>query len=393
MIYNILWIDDEHESLSGLKGRAKRNDIHLIPFKSLEGGMSELERNYPQYDGVLLDAKFFESEDDEAGTEDTEASFRAKERILRLPKKFEIFVLTGQAEAFESKMYKKAFPNVYQKGKDSEVERLFVEIKQAAENQEDTQLRHEYQRVFDVCSERYIGELAGQDLLVLLKVGENLDIGVNFPDVRKIVEDIFIAFAKYNLLPRDFVSPQISLTASSKFLAGKKYSGDLFTEKGYEHEAETHIPSHIADSIKNILLITQPGAHRSDVDRHVKSVRTCYLFKSVVFQLLDILIWFKMYVDSNPKTENWVKVNSDSEETGVVENEETWILGTVINHNSQKGFAFFAPSGGGDNYYIPAHLVEKAQLENQMSISAIVSAFIDNRSGEPRTIVKKVEVN
>jgi hypothetical protein len=79
IFYNILWIDDEHETLSGTKGRAKRNGINLIPYKSLDGGMSELERNYPYYDGVLLDAKFFENEDDEAGSEDTYASFRAKD--------------------------------------------------------------------------------------------------------------------------------------------------------------------------------------------------------------------------------------------------------------------------------------------------------------------------
>ena len=40
ILYNILWIDDEHESLAGTKGRAKRNGINLIPFKSLNSGMS-----------------------------------------------------------------------------------------------------------------------------------------------------------------------------------------------------------------------------------------------------------------------------------------------------------------------------------------------------------------
>ena len=62
--YKILWIDDEHEKLSSTKGRAKRNGIQLIPFKSLNSGMEELEKNYPTYDGVLLDAKFFENEKD-----------------------------------------------------------------------------------------------------------------------------------------------------------------------------------------------------------------------------------------------------------------------------------------------------------------------------------------
>src|SRR5690606_18643107 len=170
LFYNILWIDDEHETLTGTKGRAKRNGINLIPFKSLNSGMDELERNYPFYDGVLLDAKFFENEDDIKGTEDTYNVHRAKEQLLQLKKKFEIFVLTGQAEAYEDKTFKKSFTKVYKKGSDDEIDRLFVDIIKAASSQTDTQLRHSYRRVFDVCTEKYVGEYAGQDLLNLLKV-------------------------------------------------------------------------------------------------------------------------------------------------------------------------------------------------------------------------------
>lgn len=65
-VYEILWIDDEHEALMAFKGRARRNGIILAPFKSLEGGMTELEKNSAIYDGVLLDAKFFKEEDDQA---------------------------------------------------------------------------------------------------------------------------------------------------------------------------------------------------------------------------------------------------------------------------------------------------------------------------------------
>ena len=64
VFYNILWIDDDHESLTSTKGRAKSNGLNLIGFKSLNSGMSELERNLHFYDGILLDAKFYENDDD-----------------------------------------------------------------------------------------------------------------------------------------------------------------------------------------------------------------------------------------------------------------------------------------------------------------------------------------
>ena len=128
IFYNILWIDDEHEALSGTKGRAKRNGINLIPYKSLNGGMSELMRNYPYYDGVLLDAKFFENEDDKEGTEDTCNVHRAKDQLLQLKKKFEVFVLTGQAEAYEDKTFRKAFSKVYKKGSDDEIDTASIKV-------------------------------------------------------------------------------------------------------------------------------------------------------------------------------------------------------------------------------------------------------------------------
>lgn len=388
VVYNILWIDDEHEQLSGTKGRAKRNGITLIPFKSLDGGISELERNYPNYDGVLLDAKFFENETDVAGSEDTYASFRAKERILQLPKKFEIFVLTGQAEAYENNTFKKAFTKVYEKGKDEDINRLFDDIKAAAKSQVDTQLRHSYKRVFDVCTERYIGELAGQDLLSLLKVDDESSIDVDLNSIRKVVEDLIIAFHKYNLIPGEFVCPTVFLNESSRFLAGKAADGTLFTEKGFQHLDGTHLPQQVASYLRSILSITQAGSHRSSVDSHVKSVRTPYLFKSVLFQLLDMLVWFKMYVDGSPKTENWHKLVA---EEAVVAAEPTELApGIVINYVPEKGFAFFKPDSGGENTFIPPHLVSSCALVNGQSINVEIEEYADNRSGETKVRVKKI---
>lgn len=389
VFYNILWIDDEHETLSGTKGRAKRNGINLFPYKSLDGGMSELERNYPFYDGVLLDAKFFENENDEAGTEDTYASFRAKDRILALPKKFEIFILTGQAEAYEDKTFKKAFINVYEKGKDEDVNKLFNDIKEAAKNQIDTQLRHTYKRAFDVCTERYIGEFAGQDLLKLLKVSDESNIENNFTSIRKIIEDLFVAFHKYNLLPIEFVSPLVALNQSSIFLSGAEQNKKTdAVYKQYKHLEETHLPQQIATYIRSILGITQAGSHRSVIDIHVQFVKSPYLFKSVLFQLLDILVWFKMYVDASPKIENWQKIEDESLKK--ISPSEL-ISGKVINHNSEKGFAFFEPDSGEANTFIPPHLVAANNLSNGKTVLVEIESYIDNRSGETKKRVKRIE--
>jgi hypothetical protein len=109
----VLWIDDEHEKLNAVKAEAKLNGIDLVGFKSLNSGLKELEDHFPIYDGVLFDAKFFEDDNNIPGTEDTEYLHRAKERLLKIPKPYSIFVLTGQAEAYGEYSFKKAFKEVY----------------------------------------------------------------------------------------------------------------------------------------------------------------------------------------------------------------------------------------------------------------------------------------
>ena len=47
--YRVLWIDDEHEGMSGFKGDAKVNGIQFIPYKSLDKGITELKKNYLKY--------------------------------------------------------------------------------------------------------------------------------------------------------------------------------------------------------------------------------------------------------------------------------------------------------------------------------------------------------
>lgn len=360
--YKILWIDDEHENLSSTKGRAKRNGIQLIPFKSLNSGMEELEKNYPTYDGVLLDAKFFENEKDVNGSEDTLFSIRANDRLsaLQSKKKFEVFILTGQAEAYDDPTFKKIFKKVYKKGSDDDIIQLFSDIKLAASNQKDTQIRQEYKRVFEVCTEPYIGEHAGQDILNLLKVFNEINVETHFNTIRKVVEDLLKGFYNNKLLPSEFILPNIALNQSSIFLSGRDQNERTeIAYKKFTHLPETHLPKHIVNILQFILSITQAGSHRSEVDSHANNLGTTYLFKSVLYSLFDLLVWFKMYIDSNPLRENWVELNEPSSEL---------IHGKVINLNPHNGSAFFKPEAIGENLYIPKHLVIKYSLSENMTI-------------------------
>jgi len=64
----------------------------------------------------------------------------------------------------------------------------------------------------------------------------------------------------------------------------------------------------------------------------------------------------------------------------------------VINLNIQKGFAFFKPNTGGENIFIPPHLVTNYSLVNDKPVEVEVEEYVDNRTSETKIRVNKIIV-
>lgn len=355
MEYNVLWIDDEHETLTGTKGRAKRNGINLIPFRSLDG-IDELERNYSYYDGVLLDAKFWESEGDVAGSEDTDNVHRAKERILQLPKKFEIFVLTGQAEAYDDRQFTKAFLKVYKKADDADIERLFKDIKDAANKQEDTQIRHEYKPVFDGIKSNPNLQKHSNSLIGLLK---NIDTHQDYTSVRKTLESLFKALSEVCIIPPKFVGEQGWINGTSKFIS--------CTHPRYEFHDKDFIHSTISETLSYVLNLVQDASHNEGelkykIDDYIRVNKSGYLYKSVVFSLLEILVYFCQLIKENPNPDQnqkrWSKLINPNED---------WRTGHIAKF-SKNGWATFICDDKADEIGIHPNEVNKHNLTKNKEI-------------------------
>ncbi|MDF4221086.1 hypothetical protein PXC01_05765 [Maribacter sp. M208] len=358
IFYNILWIDDEHQTLGGTKGRAKRHGINLFPFKSLNGGMSELERNYTFYDGVLLDAKYFENEDDAKGSEDTYNIHRTKERLLQLKKKFEVFVLTGQAEAYEDKTFKKAFTKVYKKGSDEEINRLFKDIKKAVEDQEITQLKHKHLNAFLLCDDNYLGRKEFERILQLIKDVEKPENITNQQDalspMRKILEAIFKKLNTIGLIPDEIQNGRGSINGASLFLAGYN--------KGYTYNEELIHPV-IAESIRHLISLTQDASHNEGnklrADTYLTNTSNTYLYRSLCYSLLEVLDNLKPFIDENlDKSKNqskWQLVQATAIESG------HWITGKITKV-ADNGYGTFQPTNGDSTLSILPNKIEEYLL-------------------------------
>ncbi len=298
--YKVLWFDDEHESFESLKDDANQKGIKLIGYTNAEEGIAELESNLISYDAVIVDGKFYKNASATGDAVNDAALFNVarfldkREGIKKIP----WFIFSGQPDFLNSSNpiaaeYKGN--KVYNKNFDADIEQLWMDIKKEADQQPDTQIRHKYHRVFEVCTEKYIGEHAYHDLLSILKKENSekafTDPNLYFNPLRKIMDDLFMASNKYGLMPDVFVKPSVALNESSKFLSG-------IVEKGYKLDTPV-FPKVVSDHVRCILAVCQPASHRSELDSFISQVNTPYLLMSVTYQLLDVLLWFKDFIDAN----------------------------------------------------------------------------------------------
>jgi hypothetical protein len=343
--YKVIWFDDEFETLDLLREQAMLNGITLIGFSNAKDGILELEKNTFQYDAAIVDGKFFKNPEQSGDTMDDSALgdvARALDKLSDI-KVLPWFILSGQISFTKeinslARLYKDNV--VYDKLNEEHLLNLWNDLKREAANQEDTQIRHKYKRVFEVCTKKYIGETANKDLLSILKKENSekafIDPNLYFNSLRKIMDDLFMAFNKYGVMPDVFVKPTVALNESSKFLSGS-------VEKGYKLDVAV-FPKVVSDHVRSILAVCQPASHRSEIDIFISQVNTPYLLLSVTYQLLDVLLWFKEFIDSNTdiafnKTKyNLVDTsNSSNAITGTIEQDESnnYHCGEIIINYTQ----------------------------------------------------------
>jgi hypothetical protein len=299
--YNVIWFDDEHDDLPIIREKAALSEICLVGFKSAAEGIRELRDNINDYDAAILDGNFFLNENQHSKADDKAFGEVAK-TILSLTerKKLPWFILSGQFNfTRERNKFADVFNGnkVYDKLNNEQLTSLWSDLRNEANRNADTQLRVEHWKVFEACTDKYIGKIAARNLLFILKK-ENViaafkDSDVYFNSIRKIMEDFFNACNRIGILPDTFVTGSIPLNECERFFNGKE-------EKGYVLKDNKFIGEIISRSISHLVRTSNSASHRSDVDKHIERFKTPYLLMSQVYQLLDVLIWFKEFADASP---------------------------------------------------------------------------------------------
>lgn len=377
--YTVLWFDDEHDKLESIFDEAHGLGIDLIGHKDAETGLAELSsvRNRIKYDAVLLDGKFHKTPEELGSTALGNSAFVKVVSYLRELKSQGVivpwFVLSGQPnfvldqDDWIDEMLDGDFGEgrVFDKNVDEDVELLCKAIRAATANIVATQVKHKYAKVFELCQETYLGESAFDSILELATDLEtevqSFDTKDKFTAVRKAIEKLFHAFNRLGFIPDEITQNAGWLNKSSGFLSERT--------EGYEYHKPLVHPL-VSHQLWNMLQIVQDASHsegelRLKVDDFVLNNGTSFLYKGIVLQLFDVLVWFKGFSDSNPNVvENkliWEKKASATIAVG------DWILGTLTVVQSNR-WGTFVPDGSTETIGIPDKMMATNGLSEGMRI-------------------------
>lgn len=301
----VLWLDDECKKpeMIQFKIEAENLDLYLEGFESFEEGFQHLDKNLNRYDIILLDGLFLERKNQEKGTEDESGLGMAISKINELKSKkiFPWFVLSGK-DTFtkgDNSLLKGNKAKCFDKTNPAEVVQLLNEMKKAAEDLEEYKLKQKFQNVLESCSFSFLGEENFSRLFILIKHISSDTRVSNTEDllnpIRKIIERLFTRLCEIEVIPQSILQNNGWINNCSKFLSNK--------HSDFEQTAEI-VPPIISESIFRLLNIIQDASHsegelKLKVDIYLKNSQSDYFYRSVIFLLFDLLIWFKDFINQN----------------------------------------------------------------------------------------------
>jgi len=384
-MYRVLWIDDQYKDSEMIQFAIEADNEGLIldGYPSFEEGFEALERELVHFDLILLDGLFFEKKGQEAGTEDESGIGMAIAKIneLKSRKIFPWFVLSGKDKFTkgENSLLKANKAKCFDKTNPSDVIKLFEEMKLAASQQQDVQLKHKYADLLETCSDHLLGQENFTRLYALIKHIENVEKLANTEDmlnpIRKIIERMFIRMAEKGIIPEAIISNRGWINGSSLFLANK--------HSDYEHVSEI-TPPIVSENIHRLLNIIQDASHadgelKLKVDQYLKTAQSDYLYRSCVFLLFDLLIWNKDFIDKNSDKEinkaRWKKAMSTGD----------WIRGT-ITRIAENGWGTFQP----DDAHATLSILPKMVSDHSLNEKDIIKVIVEPSPDGKKTYIKAI---
>lgn len=313
-MYNVLWIDDQWDTLDGfIEKAATIYNLSITPYRTSKAGIEAIRSDLDKWDAVILDAKGLDESENEAT--DVIGLRKAKDFLLSLSKPIPYFIYTGQTDYLSSDFFKSAFGDFYSKY--DGYNKILKAVVEAIEKKVENQTIHNYQDLFSSLESLGISEYTKDTFLDILlplhykEKEEGFRPVHHYTQLRKVIEYLFRECHRVGLVPDACISNGIiNLNQCSLYLAGKN------PEKinlRYGEEGDRIIPKHIERIIRSVLELGNTCSHSVELEDEDKekieeiftSFKSNYLIYGLTLQLCEAVVWFANYIPNhNDKEEN-----------------------------------------------------------------------------------------
>lgn len=296
LVYNVIWVDDEIDTLisdMGTKRCLMSNGIYVIPARSAIELREIMEISYDRVDAVITDANMPKYGDKPKGEKDLSGFEDVKSCIERYNQKRDIpfYLYSGRGEYLSERYenegleYFEINDRIFSKG---ELPQLLEQLRKDVEhiNSPSFRIRNKYRKELEAAKAIEGNE---ETLFQALLYDYSEDWGNTqdyFNPARKVVERIFDACKRREIIPQ-----LTELNSFSGFLLGKD---SVFAIK----ENCEIMPKPLVHSLEYFLNITQDGSHgagdlRLGVDEYVRTSKNINLFRTILYIAMDLCLWYQ----------------------------------------------------------------------------------------------------
>lgn len=413
MKYKVLLIDDQHldESIQQFIYLAELDEIEIDSVAYHKEGIDLLKGDIlHEYQAVILDATGFkEASDSYKEVNNVGVRYSLNElKDMSSTRLIPWFIYTGAPRNVDNQEFEDEI-RMYQEyvkfGRDEKVfytktldeQELLDDIINAIEGSIELQMMHKYKDVCLAVKGLKLDQDAHVKILSMFHDLEsdckNIIIQDKFTPIRKVIEKLFSVLGSMCIID-PILSENGKITACSKLLCNRN--------EDYKR-SRISIQPIIQELLQRLLFITQDSSHsEGNLVLKVNEFYNCnsgvYLYKSCLYNLFEIIIYFENFIKENADIEinksRWkeqeeIHIDLDdlrgfSQEVNatesIIKNPEVLLkVGTIVEV-TENSTAYFLPDRSTKKLFIPTKFIEEYSLKEGQRLS--ISYF-----------VKKVEQN
>ena len=322
---------------------------------------------------------FFKKKNQEKGTEDTTGIGAAVNHISKLSSKkiFPWFVLSGKykftsgsndlLEANEVECYDKTSPE--------DVDRLFEEIKNKAEDLETYKIRKKYGDVLELCEDQFLGDTQHSRLFAILTCIETkASLANHLTGMRQVMEGVFEHMKEKGLVPDVLSTNQTSL-----FLSGK--------HRLFPHKTNFVHPM-FAENVYRLIPVLQDGSHDNEdlslrVQEYIRASSSNYFLQSAAFLFLDVIVGSIDLLKSYPNRETNLSLWQSNTTNSIFQNE-----GKIIKM-AANGYITLEDTQTGEEISFPEHIAKT--VFQDLKIGTVIYYNIKGESNGKK-LIENIEI-